>query len=99
MTGLLLSLFAAAPHADDGSVSLTASDVAVLVTLLGSILFFGGAAVLALGWAFRNGQFENFQRGAASIFGPDEPIGRPTDAFPDTPWDEPDRADLRSEGN
>lgn len=99
MIGLLLPLIAAAPHADDGSVSLTASDVAVLITLLGSILFFGGAAVLALGWAFRNGQFENFQRGAASIFGPDEPIGRPTDVFPDTLQDEADRANLRSEGD
>ena len=63
---------------------MTPTDVAVLVTVIGSIVAFGGAAALALGWAFRDGQFENFERGAASIFGPDEPIGEPTDAFPGT---------------
>ena len=54
-------------------------DFAVLATVVGSIVAFGGAAVLAMGWAFRNGQFENFDRGSRSIFGPDEPIGEPTD--------------------
>lgn len=58
------------------------TDLAILATIIGSIVMFGGAAVLAMGWAFRNGQFENFQQGAQSIFGPDEPIGEPTDAFP-----------------
>jgi len=58
------------------------TDVAILLTILGSIALFGGAAVLALGWAFRNRQFENFEQGARSIFDPDEPIGEPTDAFP-----------------
>lgn len=57
-------------------------DFAVLATVVGSVVVFGGAAVLALGWAFRDGQFENFDRGARSIFGPDEPVGEPTDAFP-----------------
>lgn len=61
---------------------MTAVDVALLVSTVGSIVLFGGAAVLALGWAFKNGQFENFDRGARSIFGPDEPVGEPTDAFP-----------------
>jgi cbb3-type cytochrome oxidase maturation protein len=82
MTSPLPTLFAAATAANDGTVTLTAADVVVLLMLVGSIVFFGGAAVLALGWAFRNGQFENFQQGAASIFGPDEPIGEPTDSFP-----------------
>ena len=63
--------------------SLSAVDVALLVSTVGSIALFGGAAALALGWAFKSGQFENFDRGAKSIFGPDEPIGEPTDAFPD----------------
>jgi cbb3-type cytochrome oxidase maturation protein len=63
---------------------MTPTDVAVLATVVGSIVTFGGAAVLALGWAFRSGQFDNFQQGARSIFGPDEPIGEPTDAFPDS---------------
>ena len=62
---------------------MSPADVAVFATVVGSIVLFGGAAVLAMGWAFRNGQFENFQQGARSIFGPDEPIGEPTDAFPD----------------
>ena len=52
-------------------------------TMLGSILFFGGAAILGLSWAIRDGQFENFDRGARSIFDPDEPIGESTDHFPD----------------
>ncbi len=58
------------------------ADIAVLATVVGSVVLFGGATALALGWAFRNGQFDNFQQGAASIFGPDEPIGETTDAFP-----------------
>jgi hypothetical protein len=60
-------------------------DVAVLATVVGSIVLFGGAAVLAMGWAFRDGQFDNFQQGALSIFGPDEPVGEMTDAFPGEP--------------
>ncbi len=68
---------------------MSPADFAVLATVVGSIVMFGGAAVLALGWAFRNGQFDNFQQGALSIFGPDEPVGEPTDKFPgDAPDDE-----------
>lgn len=47
-----------------------------------SALLFGGSAASALAWALRRGQLEDFQRGATSIFDEDEPIGRPTDAFP-----------------
>ncbi|HEY1192291.1 MAG TPA: cbb3-type cytochrome oxidase assembly protein CcoS [Gemmata sp.] len=61
---------------------MTAVDIALFATVIGSMALFGGAAVLALSWAFRDGQFDNFQQGARSIFGPDEPIGEPTDAFP-----------------
>jgi nitrogen fixation-related uncharacterized protein len=61
---------------------MTPADIAVLATVVGSTVLFGGAVVLALGWAFRNGQFDNFQQGSLSIFGPDEPVGEPTDAFP-----------------
>lgn len=61
---------------------MTAVEIALFASVVGSIVLFGGAAVLALGWAFKSGQFENFDRGAKSIFGPDEPIGEPTDAFP-----------------
>lgn len=63
---------------------MTAVDAALFATVIGSIVLFGGAAVLALGWAFKNGQFDNFDQGSKSIFGPDEPIGEPTDAFPAT---------------
>jgi cbb3-type cytochrome oxidase maturation protein len=58
-------------------------DLFIIITVFGSVVLFGGAAVLALGWAFRSGQFDNFQQGALSIFGPDEPVGEVTDAFPD----------------
>jgi nitrogen fixation-related uncharacterized protein len=68
---------------------MSAVDIALFATVVGSIVLFGGAAVLALGWAFRAGQFENFHQGAQSIFGPDEPIGEGTDAFP---GDEPNRS-------
>jgi nitrogen fixation-related uncharacterized protein len=61
---------------------MTAVEIALFASVIGSIVLFGGAAVLALGWAFKNGQFENFDQGSKSIFGPDEPIGEPTDAFP-----------------
>jgi cbb3-type cytochrome oxidase maturation protein len=53
------------------------------LVLIASIVFFGGAAVLAMSWAVRDGQFENFERSARSIFDPDEPIGQMTDRFPD----------------
>ncbi|MCS6866843.1 MAG: cbb3-type cytochrome oxidase assembly protein [Gemmataceae bacterium] len=62
---------------------MTAVEIALFATVIGSMVLFGGAAVLALGWAFRSGQFDNFDRGAKSIFGPDEPIGEATDGFPD----------------
>lgn len=58
------------------------SDFWIFATVIGSIAFFGAAAVLALSWAVRSGQFDNFQAGAESIFDPDEPIGEPTDFFP-----------------
>lgn len=61
---------------------MTTQELLIYLTWAGSILFFGGAAVLALAWAFREGQFEDFHTGARSIFDPDEPIGQPTDSFP-----------------
>jgi cbb3-type cytochrome oxidase maturation protein len=63
---------------------MSAADIALFATVFGSIVLFGGAAVLAFGWAVRSGQFENLPRGAESIFDPDEPVGEATDAFPDT---------------
>lgn len=66
-------------------------DYLAMGIVVGSIVVFGGAAVLAMGWAFRHGQFENFQQGALSIFGPDEPVGEVTDAFPEAPCSPSDR--------
>ena len=62
---------------------MTIDSFIVYAVLIGSIVVFGGAAVLALAWAVRDGQFENFERSARSIFDPDEPIGQITDRFPD----------------
>ena len=42
---------------------MTPVDVALFISVIGSIVLFGGAAVLALSWAFRTGQLENFHRG------------------------------------
>jgi len=52
------------------------------VVIVLSFLLFGLSVVLALAWAMRNGQLEDFQRGATAIFDPDEPIGATTDSFP-----------------
>jgi cbb3-type cytochrome oxidase maturation protein len=61
---------------------MSPTDLAVLAAVVAAVVLFGGAVVLAMGWAVRSGQFENFGRGARSIFGPDEPVGEPTDRFP-----------------
>lgn len=61
---------------------MSSVDLAVLATVVGSVVLFGGAVVLAMGWAVRAGQFDNPTRDARSIFDPDEPVGEPTDAFP-----------------
>lgn len=82
MTAVALALFAARLPTGDRPQFISGVDVALFLTVVGSMVLFGGAAVLALGWAFKNGQFDNFDRGSKSIFGPDEPIGEPTDAFP-----------------
>ena len=58
------------------------SDLYIYLALAISVLMFGAATALALAWAFRNGQLENFHRGATSIFDPDEPVGEVTDRFP-----------------
>lgn len=47
--------------------------IAVLIT---------ASAVWALQWSSRNGQLRDFEKGAASIFDENEPIGKPTDFFP-----------------
>ena len=43
---------------------------------------FAVSAVAALVWAIQHGQMERFASAARSIFDEEEPVGRPTDAFP-----------------
>jgi cbb3-type cytochrome oxidase maturation protein len=52
------------------------------LVIFASFVLFALSVVLALAWALRNGQMQDFQRGATAIFDPDEPIGATTDAFP-----------------
>jgi cbb3-type cytochrome oxidase maturation protein len=51
------------------------------VTLPIAVLFLA-SAVYALYWASKNGQLRDFDKGAASIFDDEEPVGQPTDFFP-----------------
>ena len=55
--------------------------------LLLVLIFFGiclfAAAVYALYWAAKNGQFRNFEKGARVIFDEEEPEGEQLDFFPD----------------
>lgn len=46
------------------------------------ILIFGAGVLYAFGWSARSGQFHRIDEGARSIFNEDEPVGKPTDAFP-----------------
>lgn len=52
------------------------------ILILGGLFFLSGSAFLAFYWAARTGQFRNVQQGAEVIFDKDEPIGTPTDRFP-----------------
>lgn len=54
----------------------------VYLLIFGSAAAFGLSAVYGLVWAVRHGQLGDFAAGARSIFDEDEPVGRPTDAFP-----------------
>lgn len=54
--------------------------VTVLIWL--TALFGALMTVWALAWAVQRGEFRSPRKGAASIFDPEEPIGRQTDFFP-----------------
>lgn len=43
---------------------------------------FGAAAVVALFWAARDGQFKHMETSAQVIFDANEPVGAVTDSFP-----------------
>ena len=63
--------------------------------VFGMVSLFAGSVIWALWWALRGGQMSNFQRGAASIFDDDEPIGQVTDSFPGSPAGANDREDAQ----
>ncbi|MCC7518474.1 MAG: cbb3-type cytochrome oxidase assembly protein CcoS [Verrucomicrobiae bacterium] len=54
-----------------------------LVALFIVVVAFTAIAIGAFGWAAKTGQFHGLEAGARSIFDTDEPIGRPTDHFPE----------------
>lgn len=54
----------------------------VYTVIFGTIVLLGITVVVAFVWAIGNGQLRDFQRGATSIFDPDEPVGMWTDGFP-----------------
>jgi len=56
--------------------------VPVVLTMLVVMLGILASAVAALYWAASRGEFNNLEEKSHSIFGPDEPIGKVTDAFP-----------------
>jgi nitrogen fixation-related uncharacterized protein len=60
---------------------MTMSAVAYIL-VFGLLAALSASAVWGLWWAMKTGQFAQFQKGAASIFDEEEPIGRKTDAFP-----------------
>jgi cbb3-type cytochrome oxidase maturation protein len=47
------------------------------------IVFLSGSAILAFYWAAKTGQFREISKGATVIFDEGEPIGKPTESFPD----------------
>lgn len=50
----------------------------ILVTVTGLTV----SAIVAFGWAMKDGQFADFEAGARSIFDAAEPVGQVTDEFP-----------------
>jgi cbb3-type cytochrome oxidase maturation protein len=64
---------------------LDTNDLVVLGVMLVATMMFVFAAVYAMAWSVKSGQFENFNRSAQAIFDSDEPIGQMTDGFPGEP--------------
>lgn len=49
---------------------------------IGGLVILPGTALLALRWAIKQGEFQNLQKTALSIFDEEEPVGEVTDHFP-----------------
>ena len=58
--------------------------VVAYILIFGLLAAFSASAIWGLWWAMKTGQFAQFQKGAASIFDDEEPIGFVTDVFPET---------------
>jgi hypothetical protein len=56
--------------------------IIVWLLFLGGLVILPGSALLALRWAVRHGEFQNFPKIALSIFDEEEPVGQMTDHFP-----------------
>ncbi len=54
-----------------------------VVIIFGTVILMSLTAIIAFVWAAQTRQFENFERGATSIFDDEEPVGEVTDRFPD----------------
>lgn len=53
------------------------------ILILGGMIFLTGSALMAFAWAARTGQFRDLEKAAEVIFDADEPVGMPTDRFPE----------------
>ena len=52
------------------------------ILVSGSVVVLPVTALLALRWAIRQGEFDDLQKTALSIFDDEEPLGQITDHFP-----------------
>ncbi|MEI6033451.1 MAG: cbb3-type cytochrome oxidase assembly protein CcoS [Verrucomicrobiae bacterium] len=53
-----------------------------ILLLLGGLVFLSGSALAAFYWSAQDGQLNNLEDAARSIFDDDEPVGTSTDKFP-----------------
>jgi len=54
-----------------------------MLLLLFGLVFLSGSALIAFYWAARTGQFRDLPGSSKIIFDNREPVGEPTDCFPD----------------
>lgn len=73
------------------TATMSNNDMWMVGLVVAATLMFTGAAVFALAWSVKDGQFENFTKAAEAIFDADEPIGTTTDAFPGEEEQRPSR--------
>jgi cbb3-type cytochrome oxidase maturation protein len=55
----------------------------VWILFICSVIVLPALALLAFGWAVRQGEFRHLDKTALSIFDDEEPVGRMTDRFPE----------------